>query len=171
VALSSGASADVVEPRSATQPAAVGLLEEETVKAAAPEAQGVPGAAAETTQEMPDASLDGDAEATPAPEQVVRQAPPVHLVRADTAVRPEPSVVERVTHPLRMGFQHVGATLGRVVGACEVSFGSGAGGPVLVVAVLSLAAPFIRRRVFMARGITDERVSDFLLVRELTPPG
>jgi hypothetical protein len=162
VALSSAASADVVEPKSATQPAAAGLLEQEAVKAVA--AAEAPPEGQETPKAQP--------EATPAPEQVVRQAPPVrHIVRADTTVRPEPSVVERVTHPLRMGFQQVGATLGRVIDACSVGFGSGAGGPVLVFAVLSLAFPFIRTRVLMARGITDERVSDFLLVRELTPPG
>jgi hypothetical protein len=167
VALSLTASADVVEPKSATQPAAVGLLQEEAAKAAVPDAgpQGFDPKAAEAMQEPVDEVV-----ATPAPEQVVRQAP-AHFVRPNTDVHPAPSVVERVTHPLRMGFQQIGASLGRVVGACEVGFGSGAGGPVLVFAVLSVLAPFIRRRVFMARGTTDERVSDFLLVRELTPPG
>jgi hypothetical protein len=170
LALSTGASADVVEPSSATQPAAADLFVEETVEAAAAEASGDVTTPAETLQE-PDQVPGGTVEPTPAPEQVVRQAPPVHIVRANPDVRPEPSVVERVTHPLRMGFQQIGATLGRVVGACEVGLASGAGGPVLVFAVLSMAAPFIRRRVLATRGITDERVSDFLLVRELTPPG
>jgi len=169
VAFSLHASADVVEPDSAYQPASVGLLEEEAAKAAVP--QGYESAKAdpmadEAKQEKPDEVVA----ATPAPEQVVRQVP-AHLVRTDTVQGSAPSVADRVMHPLRVGFQHIGASLGRVVGACDVGFGTGSGGPVLVLAVLSMAVPFIRRRVFATRWSADEDVPEFLFARELTPPG
>jgi hypothetical protein len=169
VAFSLGASADVVEPQSATQPAAAGLLQEETAKAM--DLDGFPDGAptdptAAATQEEPGEVV----EPTPAPEQVVRQAP-ARVVQTNTVANPAPSVVDRVMHPLRMGFQHIGASLGRVVGACDVGFGTGAGGPGLIMAVLSMAAPLIRRRVFMSRWTADEDVPEFLFARELTPPG
>jgi hypothetical protein len=168
VAFSLHASADVVEPKSAYQPASVGLLEEEAAKAAVPEGEPakVDPKAEEAKQEKPDEVVA----ATPAPEQVVRQVP-AHLVRPNTVGGSAPSVVDRVMHPLRVGFQHIGASLGRVVGACDIGFGTGSGGPVLVLAVLSMAVPFIRRRVFQTRWSADEDVPEFLFARELTPPG
>jgi hypothetical protein len=174
LAFSLSASADVVEPQSATQPAAAGLLQEETAAAMVPE--GIPdGKPADVSGGDPKAAatqeeLSEVVEPTPAPEQVVRQAP-ARVVHASTDTNPAPSVVDRVMHPLRMGFQHIGASLGRVVGACDVGFGPGAGGPVLVLAVMSMAAPLIRRRVFMSRWTADEDVPEFLFARELTPPG
>lgn len=167
-ALSLHASADVVEPKSAYQPASVGLVGEEAAKAVVDEPAQARPKKAEPANKEPKA-VD-EVIATPAPEQVVRQAP-VHLIRPE-AVRPaSPSVADRVLHPLRMGFQQIGASLGRVVGACDVGFGSGAGGPVLVFAVLSMVAPLIRRRVFATRWTADEDVPEFLFARELTPPG
>ena len=84
-----------------------------------------------------------------------------------TAVVPETrdtsSLVEHVVYPLRIGVEHLKTSLGRVVSACEIGFGTGAGGPVLVLGVLGMAIPFIRRRVFAIRWATDEDVPEFLL--------
>lgn len=168
-AIGSSASADVVEPKSAFQPASVKLLEEEAAKAAVP-LDAAPADAGATVDPAADEAKPVKADEvvvpTPAPEQVVRQVPP-HLVRTNDS----PSVVERVMHPLRMGFQQIGASLGRAVGACEVVMGGGAGGPALVFAVLAMVAPFIRRRTFGVRRTADEDVPEFLFARELTPPG
>jgi hypothetical protein len=167
VALASHASADVVEPQSAYQPASVGLLQEETAKAAVDQAaQAEKAKADEAKASEPDEVVV----ATPAPEQIVRQAP-AHLVRQSTEQRSQPSVVDGITRPLRVGFQQIGASLGRVVGACDVGFGTGSGGPVLVFAVLAMAAPFIRRRVLATQRSADEDVPEFLYAQELTPPG
>jgi len=166
LALSQVASADVVEPKSAYQPASVGLLEEkEAAKVVAEEPAKADPKTAEAKEEKPDEVVV----ATPAPEQVVRQAPA--LAPRSAVTTPEPSLAHRITHPLRVGFREIGASLGRVVGACDVGFGSGAGGPVLVFAVVALATPFIRRRVFATRWTADEDVPEFLFARELTPPG
>jgi hypothetical protein len=167
LALSSGASADVVEPQSAYQPASIGLLDQEAAKAAKIDpAPAEPTAVAEEKVVKPDEVVA----ATPAPEQVVRPAP-AHLVREMEVKQEAPSVVERVFHPFRAGLQRFGASLVRVVSACDVGLGTGTGGPVFVLAVLSMAAPFIRRRVVGTRWSTDEDMPEFLYAAELTPPG
>jgi hypothetical protein len=169
IAMSTAAQADVVEPTSAYQPASTVLLDKEA-------AADLPGATRPEAPKPQDAVVEPEAAvieqpeiaATPAPEQqVVRQVP--------TAVVPNfqqaPTLIDHVVHPLRIGVEHLKTSLGRVVSACEVAFGTGAGGPVFVLAVLSLAIPFIRRRVSMTRWANDEDVPEFLYVWELTPPG
>ena len=164
LALSSVSSADVVEPESAFQPASVALLSKDA-PAGAPIDRGMVEAA--MAEETKPAEVK---EETPAPEeQIVRR--PVHLVRPNTIVETGQSVVDAVVHPLRIGLRHIGASLGRVVSACEIAVGQGAGGPALTFAVLALAAPFIRRRVVGTRWSTDEAVPDLLYAWELTPPG
>lgn len=172
VAFSLSASADVVEPKSAYQPAAGGLLQEEAAKKAVADSSAAAeekAAADAKAAKLAKKEADEVVEPTPAPEQVVRQAP--SRLTESTVTRSGPTLADRVTHPLRVGFYKIGASLGRVVGACEVGFGSGAGGPALVFAVLGMAAPFIRRRVFATRWTADEDVPEFLFARELTPPG
>jgi hypothetical protein len=169
LALSSASSADVVEPESAFQPASLGLLSKDApagdFSAGAPIEEGMVKAAMAA-----EPKLDEVVE-TPAPEEQVVRPAPVHLVRPNTFVETSRSVAEAIVHPLRIGFRHIGASLGRVVSACEIGLGTGTGGPVLVFAVLALAAPFIRNRVVGTRLSTDEDVPDLLYAWELTPPG
>lgn len=169
VALSLSAQADVVEPNSAYQPASVGLLEK-----GSPAAGQMPAVAKAGSNvakaEVAKAEAPSEAvEATPAPEQQVVRQVPTAIVRPDS--EQAPSVADRVFHPLRMGVEHLRTSLGRVVSACTVGFGTGAGGPVLVLGVLCMALPFIRRRVFATRWATDEDAPEFLFALELTPPG
>jgi hypothetical protein len=169
-ALSMTAQADVVEPKSAYQPASTELLNDEAAAdLAAPAGAEAPKPQDAAIQEAAEPAIEQPEVApTPAPEQqVVRRLP--------TAIAPSldrtPSLVDHVVHPLRIGVEHLKTSLGRVVSACEVAFGTGAGGPVLVLAVLSMVIPFIRRRVMMTRWATDEDAPEFLYVWELTPPG
>jgi hypothetical protein len=179
IALSAAASADMVEPNSAYQPASVALLNEEAAKdaalpteeAAAKQQAEAKKAEAKKAEEAEKAANPQEAvPATPAPEQVVRQVP-AHLTRPINERSEQPSVAEKIVHPFRAGLQQIGASLGRVVSACDVLPGTGAGGPVFVLAVLSLVAPFIRRRVVDTRWAADEDVPEFLYAQELTPPG
>ena len=175
VALAGASSADMVEPNSAYQPASVPFVNENASKDALPSpedtaAQQKAQAEAEKAAKEAKQAEEEAAPATPAPEQVVRQAP-AHL-RSPISEQPQqPSVTEKIVHPFRTGLEHIGASLGRVVSACDVLPGTGAGGPVFVLAVLSLAAPFIRRRVVDTRWATDEEMPEFLYAQELTPPG
>jgi hypothetical protein len=164
LALSSVSSADVVEPESAFQPASVALLSEDADAFAPIEKGMVEAAMAEKTSKV------DEVVETPAPEEQIRRAP-VHLVRPNTIVETGRSVADAIVHPLRIGLRHIGASLGRVVSACEIAVGTGAGGPVLTFAVLALVAPFIRNRVVGTRWSTDEDVPDLLYAWELTPPG
>ena len=166
VALSVAARADVVEPRSAYQPASVDLLKKSPAGMAVPTKAESDVTAAAKADVVP-----GEvAEPTPAPEQVVAPAriPVMSPARAHTSPF---SPLDLVVTPLRVGLQQLEASLGRVVTACEVGFGTGTGGPVVVLAVLAMAVPFIRRRVLGTRSATDEDVPDFRFVWELTPPG
>jgi hypothetical protein len=173
--LSAAASADMVEPKSAYQPASVELLNEKAAADAMPEpakteATERQAKKAKPKAEKPEAEKLGEvAEPTPAPEQVVRQAP-AHLTRSHTQTE-APSVADRIVHPFRTGLEQIGAALGRAVSACEVGAVPGAGGPALALAVLSLAAPLIRRRIIGIRRTADEDVPEFLYAQELTPPG
>lgn len=171
VALSAVAHADVVEPASAYQPASVRFVDEDAAAAAMPAAEEPKPDKADVakkkkTKAEPAADLPA---ATPAPEQqVVRPAslPLVHE-QAERAA----SASGRVVHPIRVGLEHIGASLGRVVNACQVGLATGPGGPVLVLAVLSMAIPFARRRISSIRRTADEDAPEFLYVWELTPPG
>jgi hypothetical protein len=170
VALSVAARADVVEPNSAYQPASTGLVDGASAAGA-----DLPAAAeAEAQRSTPPKAKPTEPEIapvapTPAPEQqVVRQVPTIVVPEANAAPA---SLIGHVVHPLRIGVEHLKTTLGRVVSACEVGFGTGAGGPVLVLGLLCMAIPFIRRRLFAIRWATDEDVPEFRYVWELTPPG
>ena len=169
MALSLSAQADVVEPKSAYQPASTGLLEKGAPAAGMPSAETEAAKAAEAEKVVPEqVEAPPSLAPTPAPEQqVTRQVPTAVVPNLDHT----PSLVDHVVQPLRIGVEHLKTSLGRVVSACEVGFGTGAGGPVFVLAVLSMAIPFIRRRVMMTRWATDEDVPEFLYVWELTPPG
>lgn len=167
-ALALSASADVVEPSSAYQPASTALLE-----------KGPPGA--ETTLPTEEAAASGlgeasqDAEtrdavvpATPAPEHQVRPAP-AHITRMDPVSHD--SVLARAARPLSVGLERIGSYLGRVISTCQVAAGSGAGVPVLALAVLSVVAALDRRRVFGTRLTTDEDVPELLYATEVIAPG
>jgi hypothetical protein len=176
--LSAAASADMVEPTSAYQPASVALLNEKAAADAMPEPAKTEATERQAKKAKPKAEkaekpkaeqLAEVAEPTPAPEQVVRQAP-AHLTRSHTQTE-APSVADRIVHPFRTGLEQIGAALGRAVSACEVGAVPGAGGPALALAVLSLAAPLIRRRIIGIRRTADEDVPEFLYAQELTPPG
>ena len=166
-ALSMSAQADVVEPKSAYQPASTALMDDPAAASLAPAIE--PETDAAPAKQAPKAKISQPAVApTPAPEQqVVRQVPTAVVPNMDHT----PSLIDHVVHPLRIGLEHLKTSLGRVVSACEVGFGTGAGGPVFVLGVLCVAIPFIRRRVMMTRWATDEDVPEFLYVWELTPPG
>lgn len=182
IGLSLSASADVVEPRSAYQPSSTGLLEKEAAASAAladlsgsdpakadAAAKAEKAAAKEKAAEKEKADKPSEpVVATPAPEQVVRPAR-VPVMQSSSTV--SVSLVDRITHPLRIGLESFEASLGRVVSACDIGFGSGAGGPVLVLAVLALALVLIRRRVIGTRSATDEDMPEFLFAWEQTPPG
>ena len=164
VVLSTAANADVVEPRSAYQPASTALLNEQAAADLT-----MPTAAPAAAQPAPEAAIERhEIPATPAPEQqVVRQVPTAVVPRMDAT----PALSDHIVHPLRIGLEHLKTSLGRVVSACEVGFGTGAGGPVLVLAVLCMLIPFVRHRFFAFRWTTDEDVPEFRYVWELTPPG
>jgi hypothetical protein len=166
-ALAVSASADVVEPSSAYQPASTALLEE-----------GAPGPAAELA--VPEPSSEPKAEpppvaetrdvpvATPAPEHQVR-AVPVHIARREP--EPRPAGLPAAVRPFVTGVERIGAYLGRVVSACQVAAGSGAGVPVLALAVLSVATALTRRRVIGTRSIADEEARELLFAGEVIAPG
>jgi hypothetical protein len=169
VALSLSAQADVVEPKSAYQPASVGLLEKGAPGTDVSVPEGQQEAAVPKVQEAKEAPVAEEVPATPAPEQqVVRQVP---TAIAPSATREAPSLADRIVHPFQVGLEHIRATLGRAVSACKVGFGAGAGGPVLVLGVLCMAIPFTRRRVLGTRRAADEDAPEFLFAWELTPPG
>ncbi len=164
--LSTTASADVVEPESALQPASSNLMPQDS---APKEAAAKPQPLEETFQADQAEAEKEAAPATPAPEQVVSRAPARPVVQEPA--HNDSSVLDRAVQPLRSGFQQVGAYLGRVANACQVGLGSGAGGPVLVLGVLCMALALERRWVLRAQPATDESVPEFLFAQELTPPG
>ena len=162
--LSTTASADVVEPKSALQPASANLMSQQPESK---DAATQPAPLEETLQAEPaEAEV---VEPTPAPEQVVSRAPSRPVVQEPA--HGESSVLDRAVQPLRSGFQQIGAYLGRVANACRVGLGSGAGGPVLVLGVLCMALALERRWVLRARPAADEEAPEFLFAQELTPPG
>ncbi len=167
VALALTSSADVVEPSSAYQPYSASLIENNSSQAAGLPGEETVGSAA--LGEAPQiAETRETPPATPAPESQVRPA------RASIArVQPvsNESPLERAVRPLGVGLQKVGSFLERVVSACHGAVGTGAGVPVLALAVLSVAAAFDRRRVLGIRTATDEDVPELLYAREVIAPG
>ncbi len=157
------ASADVVEPSSAYQPASTALL-------GGSEALPTEDAAAPGTGEASQSTETRDAEvaATPAPEHQVRPVP-AHITRTEP-VSQDSSLAEAV-RPFSVGLERIGSYLGRVISTCQVAAGSGAGVPVLALAVLSVVAAFDRRRVFATRPTTDEDVPELLYATEVIAPG
>jgi hypothetical protein len=160
------AQADVVDPKSAMTLADSAFAPEKAAAPASEEPKPIP-----STEPKPSAVLAKEVPATPAPEQQVRQAPPQISRTGSTVAAPERSPVDNALRPITTGLQHVGSYLGRVVSACQVGFGAGTGGPVLVLAVLGLVAALERRRTFGVRSVTDEDVPEFLYAGEISPPG
>jgi len=172
VALALTSSADVVEPSSAYQPASTALLEEgngpkapsnlpaEGEEAVAPDAPGETSPVAETRVEP--------APATPLPELQVGPAPS-HIVRTEPASGE--TALEKVVRPLGAGLERIGSYLERVVSACQGAMGSGAGVPVLALAVLCTAAALDRRWVLGTRSTTDEDAPQLLYATEVIAPG
>ena len=169
LAVALSASADVVEPSSAYQPASAELFangapqEAETLPAeetVAPEPVGETSPSVAETRDEP--------VATPAPEPQVRPVP-AHIKRTEPA--PQVSGLATLVRPFSAGLERIGSYLGRVVSACQVAAGSGAGVPVLALAVLSVVAALDRRRVFGTRTTTDEDVPELLYATEVIAPG
>ncbi len=167
--VASSASADVVEPSSAYQPASTELLKQGSSGSVG----SLPAAQTAGTEHVGETSQVAEARdeapATPAPEHQVRPAP-THIVRMEEPA-PHESGLASVVRPLRVGLEQIGSYLGRVVSACQVAAGSGAGVPVLALAVLSVAAAFQRRRVLGTRFIADEDVPELLYATEVIAPG
>jgi hypothetical protein len=169
LAVAASASADVVEPSSAYQPAST-----ELVKHSGSETMGsLPAEKAVGTEQTGESSPvvaepRDAAPATPAPEHQVRPAP-AHIVR--TEPEPHESGLATAVRPLTVGLERIGSFLGRVVSACSVAAGSGAGVPVLALAVLSVVVAFERRRVLGTRFIADEDVPELLYATEVIAPG
>lgn len=172
VAAALAASADVVEPSSAYQPASTVLLDEgpagagEPVPAVEPAAQ----EASETKGEAPRPAeaREQTVAATPAPESQVGPAP-AHITHPDPA--DQRSTLARALRPFSVGLERIGSYLGRAASACQVAAGSGVGVPVLALAVLSLAAAFDRRRVLGTRSAADEDAPELLYATEVIAPG
>lgn len=165
-AFTSAASAKVVEPGSAYQPTSVELAKI-AVDASKPSTD--PFAAA--SQPKTEIKQAEPAPATPAPEQVVTAVRPQQEFVPSSSSGSKASPLERVTRPLRAGAMKVGSYLERVVSSCPVGAGPITGGPVMVLAVLSVGLALERRRVLAARPATAEVVRELLYARELTPPG
>lgn len=170
-ALAATASADVVEPSSAYQPASMALMDREAATADKPVA---PAEGSKPMGEAPQASPSGPeaqpvTPAVPASESQVKPAP-AHLLQRLEPTAGE-SVLATAVHPLSAGFERIGSYLGRVVNACQVAAGSGSGVPVLALAVLSVAVAFTRRRVLGTRSAADEDVPDRLYATEVIAPG
>lgn len=171
VAMAVHASADVVEPSSVYQPASTSLLQDPKTgmqgsQMPKPEsAQPKPLGETSPTVAEP---RDQVAPATPAPEPQVR-AVPAHITRPEPV--PQQSDLSQALHPLRVGFREIGSYLGRVVSSCQVPMGSAAGGPVLVLGVLSMVAALIRRQVLGIWPTTDEDAPERLYATEVIKPG
>lgn len=167
LALSLTASADVVEPSSAYQPASTVLLERGPGAGALPAEEGAAagtGEASRTTTETREAEVA----ATPAPEHQVKPAPARVTTTSSAA---QASALVRAMRPFGVGFERIGAYLGQVVSTCQVAAGSGAGVPVLALAVLSVVTALNRRRVFGVRPATDEDAPELLFATEVIAPG
>jgi hypothetical protein len=168
VAVTLVASADVVEPSSAYQPASTALLNGSPEAAGSLPAEETVGS--EPTGETSPALAEARDEPvlTPASEHQVRPAP-AHITRKEPA--PHESGLATVVRPLRAGLEQIGSYLERVVNACQVAAGSGAGVPVLALAVLSVAIALERRRLLESRFTTDEDVPELLFATEVIAPG
>lgn len=166
LALSLTASADVVEPSSAYQPASTALIQNGPGAAALPTEEKAATGSGEASQ--PTETRDAEVAATPAPEHQVKPVP-AHITH--TSPTPQGSALDRAVRPLGVGLERIGAYLGRVVSTCQVAAGSGAGVPVLALAVLCVVTALNRRRVFGTRPSTDEDVPELLYATEVIAPG
>ena len=166
LALSLTASADVVEPSSAYQPASTSLIEKGPGADALPAEERTAAGSGEASQ--PTETRDAGVAATPAPEHQVKPVP-AHITH--TTPESQSSALERAVRPLGVGFERIGAYLGRVVSTCQVAAGSGVGVPVLALAVLCVVTALNRRRVFGTRPATDEDVPELLYATEVIAPG
>ena len=156
------ASADAGDPTSAYQSAFKIALTPQAVQAASK-----PAPAPEVVKPEPAkaaAPSTGDEPvATPVPEQFVSQGPA-------PARQEHRSVVERIVFGAGAKYRVIESFFGRVASATQDGAGPGTGVPVLVLAVLSVAAVVEHHRRH-SRWATDENVLELLYARELTPPG
>lgn len=165
-ALASLARADVVDPASVLESSSPAMVDKMFAGA---ENEGVLVPAMPLEQPFfSGLDLGDEAVATPAPEQVVTQAPVAVTTRAHVDGG---TVVDRAVQGVGEGFRDIGAFLGRVASACQVGLATGAGGPLLVFAVLGMMAPFIRRQVFGTRRAADEDAPELLYAWEVISPG
>jgi hypothetical protein len=167
-ALAHVASADVVNPTSAYQPASTSLVPQGTSQNEAPKP--VSSKPAEKSIPSSVAQPDETVVATPATEQQVKQAPARPVLREPVRLG-GPSPVHRVIGPFQVGLHRIGEYLERAVSACRVGLGMGNGGPFFVLAVLGLAAALNRRRVLWARSAADEDTPELLYAGEVIAPG
>lgn len=168
VAFGSAASADVVDPASAYQPASTRLVSEEP--SAEEQKPLLPAKPMEQAFYPVGEHQDGEVAATPAPEQLVTQAP-ARAERAEPPAEQAGSALERAIDRAGEGFHDISAFLGRVTSAAQGGAASGAGGPALVLAVLAVVTALDQRRVLRTRWVTDEEAPELLYAREIICPG
>lgn len=167
-ALAHVASADVVNPASAYQPASTTLVPEGTSANEAPKP--VSPKPAEKIAQGSEARPDETVAATPAPEQQVKQAPARSVLREPIRLGGD-SPIKRVIGPFQAGLHKIGEYLERAVSACRVGLGMGNEGPFFALAVLGLVAALNRRRVLWARSAADEDAPELLYAGEVIAPG
>jgi hypothetical protein len=165
VAFSLAASADVGNPASTYRSALKIAMADQSMPAADKALD--PASKPADTGKTPDGR--GEAAATPAPEQVVIQAP-ARVVQPRGASHGD-SLMSGVAQRAEVKYQEIESFLGRVASAGHDGAGAGTGVPVLVLAFVSAAAVLDRHRLRANRWATDESALELLYARELTPPG
>lgn len=167
IAFAATASADVVDPASAYQPASTRLVSEKPSRE-----EQKPLLQAEPLEQAfyRGGEQRDEVVATPAPEQLVTQAP-ARIAPREHASEQAGSVLDRAVQRAQEGFRDISAFLGRVTSASQGGAASGAGGPVVVLAVLSVVAALDQRRVLRTRWATDEDMPELLYAREVICPG
>lgn len=190
--LASAASADIVDPGSPFTPSHPTIASPKAIPSPhVPVAPLSAPAEASAAEPAPEPSPAAAPAATPAP---VMQAPPADApdlekapppIRARaaqrsaaaaraTAVAPigsEERPLEPVIQFVRERAVDVGVFLAEVASACKVGMSAGAGGPVLVLAVLGVAAALEGRRILRGRWATDEKLPEHLYAWDVIAPG
>lgn len=192
-ALAAPAAADLVTPNAAEQPVSSSLdgsppkpieSSEESEEGSSGEAAGEQPMAAEDAAPAAEAEEGAAAEA-PAPAPTPLAPPPVYTPVPETVIeRVSPPVADRIAEAgeseaaslgmlerARRGMREAGVVLKQVVRACQVGVGQTTGGPIVVLAVLSMVTALERRRALRARLATDEDVPEFLYAWDVIAPG
>jgi hypothetical protein len=164
IAMALAASADVGNPTSAYQSAFKIALTPQAVQAASRPVASAPEAAKPDPAKSVAPRVGDEPVATPVPEQFVSQGP------APVVVRDHRSMMERIVFGVGAKYRAIESFFGRVASATQDGPGAGTGVPVLVLAVLSVAAVVEHHRRH-GRWATDGNVLELLYARELTPPG